>query len=68
MNIENKSKPNSLEEVTSMRKLTNEEFAKTREIIENTEWVKNQVNYELNAGKGWDVVMYQVAEAFGIVK
>lgn len=51
-----------------MRKLTNEEFAKTREIIESTEWVKNQVNYELNAGKGWDVVMYQVAEAFGIVK
>jgi hypothetical protein len=52
----------------NMRALTNEEFSKVVKIIETTAWVKEQVNRELNDGKGWDKVMFDVAVAFKVIE
>lgn len=51
-----------------MKKLTSEEIARTNDIIANTKWVRDMINYQLTQEhKDWNNVMYQVAEAFGIV-
>lgn len=48
--------------------MTKEQFEATYEIINNTEWVMDQVNKELANGRKWNDVMQDVAEAFGIIK
>lgn len=52
-----------------MKKLTSEEIARTNDIIANTKWVRDMVNYQLTQEhKDLNNVMYQVAEAFGIIQ
>ena len=51
-----------------MKQLTAEETTKVYEIIRNTRWVHEQVNRELSTGKEWNLIMFQVAEAFNIVE
>lgn len=48
--------------------MTKEQLEATYEIINNTEWVMDQVNKELANGRKWNDVMQDVAEAFDIIK